>query len=154
VKDFSKTAKPLNELLKKEKGFEWGEIQQKAFEELKQKLVEYPILQHPNFEKPFIVITDASGIGLGVVLSQLNEEGKEIVIAYGSRSLTKAEQNYAITELECLAVVWGIQHFHKYLMSKPFKVITDHSALTGMMKAGKIPKGRRARWVMELQQYD
>ena len=53
-----------------------------------------------------------------------------------------------------MAVKWGIQHFHKYLMNKLFKVITDHSALKDMMKANKILKGRRARWVMELQQYD
>ena len=154
VKGFSKIAKPLHELLKKEKGFEWGEKQQKAFEELKKKLIEYPILSYPNYEKEFILITDASGEGLGAVLSQYNDEGKETVIAYASRGLKPAEKNYPITEQECLAIVWAIEYFHKYLIRKKFTIITDHSALK-TLKTSKIPKtGRRARWMMEIQQYD
>ena len=121
---------------------------------MKGKLVEYPILEYLDFEKEFILITDASGEGLGVVLSQLNDKGKEVVIAYASRSLREAEKNYPITELEGLAVIWGIEHFHKYLIGKKFKIITDHSALK-YIKSSKPPrKGRRSRWMMELQQYD
>lgn len=154
VKNFSKIAKPMSELLKKDKEFEWEERQQKAFEELRDKLVNYPILQHPDYEKEFLVITDASGNGLGAVLSQKDSDGKEYVVAYASRGLRGAEVNYPITELECLAVVWAIQHFHKYLIGRTFKVITDHSALKTLMNVKKIPKGRRARWIMELQQYN
>jgi len=154
VRGFSKIAKPLNELLKKVKQFEWTESQQKAFEELKEKLIQYPILSYPDYEKEFILITDASGRGLGAVLSQLNGDGKEIVIAYASRSLVQAEKNYPITDQECLAIMWAIEHFHKYLIGKKFMIITDHSALK-TLKTAKIPtKGRRARWIMELQQYD
>jgi thymidylate kinase len=120
---------------------------------LKTKLMEKPILDHPNFEKEFILITDASGEGLGAVLAQKNNEDKEYVIAYASRSLVGAEKNYPITELECLAIFWGVQHFHKFLANSRFTIVTDHAALKGLMNA-KIPKGRRARWVMELQQYD
>ena len=105
VEGFSKIAKLLNELLKKENGFKWEERQQKAFEELKERLIKHPILEYPNFEKEFILITDASGEGLGAVLSQLNDQGKEVVIAYGSRSLKPAEKNYVITEQECLAII-------------------------------------------------
>ena len=75
------------------------------------------------------------------------------MIAYASRSLVGAESNYPITELECLAVFWGIQYFHKFLIRRKFTVITDHAALKSLTN-GKIPKGRRARWMMELQQYD
>ncbi|CAB4440181.1 unnamed protein product, partial [Rhizophagus irregularis] len=138
---------------KKEIPFIWGREQQEAFEKLKEKLIQYPILRHPDWKKEFLLITDASGKGLGAVLSQKDEKGKEVVIAYASRSLLPAEENYLITELECLGIVWRIQHFHKYLIDRRFKVITDHSALKGLMNA-KVPKGRRARWVMELQQYN
>ncbi|GET58735.1 retroviral-like aspartic protease 1 [Rhizophagus irregularis DAOM 181602=DAOM 197198] len=128
--------------------------QQKALEELKEKLINYPILQHPNFEKEFILITDASGEGLGAKLEQLDENNREIVISYASRSLVNAEKRYLITELECLAVFWGIKYFHKYLFGRKFKVITDHAALKGFISTSKVPKGRRGRWMMELQQYD
>ncbi|GET58613.1 retroviral-like aspartic protease 1 [Rhizophagus irregularis DAOM 181602=DAOM 197198] len=128
--------------------------QQKALEELKEKLINYLILQHPNFEKEFILITDASGEGLGAILEQLDENNREIVISYASRSLVNAEKRYLITELECLAVFWEIKYFHKYLIGRKFKVITDHAALKGFISTSKVPKGRRGRWMMELQQYD
>ncbi|CAB5185100.1 unnamed protein product [Rhizophagus irregularis] len=153
IKNFARIAKPLYHLVKKDVPFKWTEEQQEAFEELKRRLMEKPVLDYPDFEKEFILITDASGEGLGAVLSQKNKENKEFVIAYASRSLIGAEKNYPITELECLAIFWGIKHFHKFLAGRKFTVITDHSALKGLMNA-KIPTGRRARWVMELQQYD
>ncbi|GET66717.1 hypothetical protein PTSG_12079 [Rhizophagus irregularis DAOM 181602=DAOM 197198] len=110
-----KKSKPLYHLVKKDVPFKWTEKQQEAFEELKIKLMEKPVLDYPNFEKEFILITDASEEGLGAVLSQKNEENKEFVIAYASRSLVGVEKNYPITELECLAIFWGIKHFHKFL---------------------------------------
>src|SRR5581483_7965791 len=125
----------------------------KVFDFLKERMCKAPILIHPNFDKPFILYTDASGTRLGAVLSQIGDDKKEHVIAYASRSLTKAEANYSITDQECLAVVWGIEYFKHYLISKPFTVITDHSALKWLQTA-KMPEGRRARWIMKLQQYD
>jgi hypothetical protein len=153
MKDFSKIAKPLFNLVKKDNKFKWEKEQQKAFDILRTKLTEKPILEYPDFEKEFMLITDASGTGLGAILAQKNEDNKEVVIAYASKSLIGAKKNYPITELECLAVFWGIQYFHKFLVGRKFIVITDHAALKSLTK-GKIPKGRRARWMMELQQYD
>ncbi|CAB4427343.1 unnamed protein product [Rhizophagus irregularis] len=154
VKGYSKIVKPIMELTRKNVPFVWADKQQKALKEIKEKLINYPILQHPNFEKEFILITDASGEGLGAILEQLDENNREIVISYASRSLINAEKNYPITELECLAVFWGIKYFHKYLFGRKFKVITDHAALKGFMSTSKVPKGKRGRWMMELQQYD
>ena len=154
IDGFSKIAKPINNLKKKNVPFEWTEKQEEAFKELKEKLINYPILQHPNFEKEFILITDASGEGLGAILEQLDEKGREIVISYASRNLIEAETRYPITELECLAIVWAIKYFHKYLIGKKFKIITDHAALKGFISTSKVPKGRRGKWMMELQQYD
>jgi hypothetical protein len=153
IKDFSRIAKPITELLKKDIPFHWEEKQQTAFERLKQHLTQAPILQYPDFTKGFILYTDASTKGLGAVLSQQQANGKEGVIAYASRSLNKAEENYSITDLECLAIVWAVKYFQHYLCLQPFKIVTDHSALKWLQTC-KIPTGRRARWIMDLQQYD
>ena len=108
------------------------------------------ILQYPNFDIPFTLYTDASKKGLEAVLSQ-KKQGKEYVIAYASRLTNKAEENYPITDLECLAIVWFIKHFYHYL-SRTFTIVTDHAMLK-WLKTSKMPKGRHARWIMELQQH-
>ncbi|CAB5180558.1 unnamed protein product [Rhizophagus irregularis] len=92
VKGYSKIVKLIMELTRKNVPFVWTDKQQKALEELKKKLINYLILQHPNFEKKFILITDASGEGLGAILEQLDENNREIVISYASRSLVNAEK--------------------------------------------------------------
>ena len=150
IKDFARHAKPLTKLLKKEVPFKWEKGQRIAFERLKERLIKSPILQYPDFQKPFILYTDACKYGLGAVLSQ-KINNQEVVISYASRTTNKAEENYPITDLECLAVVWAVKHFHHYL-SRPFVIVTDHAALK-WLKTSKMPKGRRARWIMELQQY-
>ena len=142
----------MNKLLKKKILFIWTNKQEKAFRILKQKLIEALILQYSDFEKPFILFTDISKIGLRAVLSQLDNEEKEKIIIYASRSLNSAEQNYLIIELECLAVIWAVRYFYKYLLTKSFKIVTDYSVLKTLQIA-KILIGKRAWWIMELQ-YD
>ena len=88
-----------------------------------------PILSYSNFDKPFILNTNASVNGLGVILSQKDAEGKEHPIWFASRTLSPAEKNYHITEQEALAVVWAIKYFRRYLHGSRFLVETDHSAL-------------------------
>ena len=114
-------------------------------ETLKLKLVTAPLLAYPSFDKPFVLETDASGEGIGAVLSQPQEDGKLHPVAYASRSLTKAERNYGITELETLAVVWGITHFHYYLYGNTVTVYTDHSAVRAILETPN-PSGKHARW--------
>src|SRR5215471_6787003 len=128
MKDFSRLADPLYDLLKKDAPYEWTNHQQQSFDFLKQKLIEAPIVRYPDFTKPFFLYTDASGTGLGAVLSQKDAQ-EEYVIAYASRTLSAAERNYGITEQECLAVIWGIKYFRHYLYGSKFTIITDHSAL-------------------------
>ena len=153
IKDFSKIARPMLSLLKKDTPFNWTNKQQQAFEYLKERLVKSPVLKYPDFERSFIIYTDASGTGLGAVLAQEHDDGKEHVIAYASRSMNQAERNYTITDQECLAVIWAVKYFHHYLGLQPFTIVTDHAALK-WLQTSHIPKGRRARWMMELQQYD
>lgn len=152
IKNFSSIARPLHRLLEKNIPYKWEEDQRNAFEILKRHLISAPILRYPDFDRTFYLHTDASGTGLGAILSQIDDKKNEYVVAYASRGLTRPERNYAATELECLAVIWGIEYFHHYLGMKPFIVVTDHSALK-WLETSKL-KGRRARWILRLQPYN
>ncbi len=123
----------MYELTREENGksvpFEWTLTRQKAFKTIKAKLATALIVAHPDFNKPFILYTDASGGGVGAVLHQKDDDGRERIIACVSRTYNKHEKKYSITEQECLAVVWGVEKFKQYFSVKPFKIITDHMAL-------------------------
>jgi len=152
IPEFSTTAAPLTRLTRKNAHWRWGEDEERAFTTLKKSLASSPILACPDFKRRFVLQTDASSTGLGAVLTQHFEEG-ERVIAYASRTLNGAEKNYSATELECLAVVWGIRHFRGYLEGYEFTVVTDHQALRWLQKL-ESPTGRLGRWMLELQQYN
>ena len=115
VPGFSKIATPLHQLLKANSKFVWTEPCQMAFQKLKKVLTHTPVLAYPNFDKAFILHIDASGEWLGTVLEQKEEDGMLHPVAYASRTLTKHERKYGITELEALGVVWALKHFRAYL---------------------------------------
>ena len=96
---------------------------------------------------------DASGEGLGAVLSQKANAGGEQVIAYASRALTKSERKYAATRKEMLALVWGIKHFRPYLYGQSFEVRTDHNSLKWLYSFRE-PEGQIARWLEVLAEYE
>src|SRR5205809_2247026 len=131
----------------------WRTEQEESFKTIKKALTKTPTLIHPDFEKDFILSTAASGYALGAVLEQEGNDKKLHPVGYASKTLTKAEQKYPTTELECFAVLWGVEKFYHYLYGRKFKVITDHQALTWLMKSENSLKGRRARWVLRLQPY-
>jgi transposase InsO family protein len=151
IQNFSRIASPLHTLLKKDAKFEWNEAQEHAFQKLKSKLTTQPILQYPDFTKEFIVTTDASNGGLGAVLSQ-GEVGKDLPVAYASRSLNKAETHYSTSEKELLAIVWALKYFRPYLYGRKFKIVTDHKPLIWLMNV-KDPGSRLLRWRIKLEEY-
>ena len=101
------------------------------------------MLIYPDFEKEFIVHTDASLVAIGGVLSQIGEDGQEHPIAFCSRTLNAHERNYTVTERECLAVIHSYKQFRVYLHGRRFKVVTDHSSLRWLQNL-KEPEGRLA----------
>lgn len=153
ILDFAKIAKPLHKLTEKGVDFLWSDECSKAFEDLKAALQREPVLAYPDFRKPYVLDTDASKDGLGAVLSQVKEDGREHVIAYYSRTLSKQETNYCVTRRELLAIVSAIEHFSAYLYGSKFVLRTDHSALQWLLTF-KNPKDQLARWLAKLQQYD
>ena len=158
VKDFSKICVPLNRLLQKDKKQkfapgDWSEKCQKAFDTLKEALTSPPVLGYANMNKPFVLSTDASGSAIGYILGQVDETGKEQAIAFGGRALHPDEKKWTITELECLAVIVGMETFKHYLKNNKFTVYTDHKALQWLHKT-KDPTGRLGRWVLRIQEFN
>lgn len=152
IPNFSKTAKPLTDLLRKTVPFEWGPNQTKSFNILKEALISEPILQYPDFNREFNLTTDASGYAIGGVLSQ-GQIGKDLPIAYASRLLNRAEQKYSTIEKECLAIVYCTSHFRPYLYGQKFKIITDHKPLVWLHSI-KDPSSRLWKWKLKLSEYE
>ena len=128
IKDFSKIAKPLTNLLEKDASFVFDDECLRAFELLKEKLVSAPIIVAPDWNLPFEIMCDASDYAVGAVLGQRKNKLLH-VIYYASRVLNTAQRNYATTEKELLAVVFAFDKFRSYLVGSKVIVYTDHSAL-------------------------
>ena len=113
-----------------------------------------PVLAFPDFNKSFLLETDASKEGLGVVLSQKQDDGHYHPIAFGSRTLTLSEQNYHSSKLEFLALKWNImEHFKEYLAYAPFMVHTDNNPLAYVLTTSNLDATGH-RWVGALPSYE
>ncbi|KAI8503655.1 retrotransposon-like protein 1 [Branchiostoma belcheri] len=159
IKNFSQIAKPLYDLLSNhapKQPIQWTEEHQRILCQLTEQLTSPPVMAYPDFERPFVLHTDASAQGLGAVLYQQNE-GKLRVIAYGSRTLTQAEKNYHLHsgKLEFLALKWAVtEKFRDYLYYAPsFEVYTDNNPLTYVLSTAKL-NATGHRWVAELADYN
>ncbi|GJW97709.1 putative nucleotidyltransferase, ribonuclease H [Tanacetum coccineum] len=148
VKDFSKTAKSLTELTQKNKKYIWGKDQEPAFQLLKQKLCEAPILAVPEGNDDFVVYCDASHQGLGAVLMQ-----REKVIAYASRQLKPNEENYTTYDLELGVVVFALKNWRHYFYGTKCTVFTDHKSLQHILDQKELNM-RQRRWLELLADYD
>lgn len=154
ISNFADISGPLTDCLKKSnKTFKLNESAKISFEKLKYALSHAPVLAEPNFNKEFVIQCDASRIGVGGVLYQTDEEGREHPIAFVSKKINKAQKNYTVTELECLAAIVCVNRFRPYIEGLPFRIITDHSSLKWLMSQRDL-SGRLARWSLKLQRYD
>ena len=151
IPGFSSIALPLTEAtsLKSPNQIRWTQSMESAFNTLRDTLCDHTQLTIPSPEDCFLLATDASGKGIGAVLS-VTRSGAHLPVAYFSRKLTGAEHNYAITELECLALVKAVEHFGHYLVGRHFVVTTDHKALEALQTSKRLT-GRLARWALSLQ---
>ncbi|XP_062527581.1 uncharacterized protein LOC134199889 [Bombyx mori] len=152
IPEFSKTAKSLTSLLKKDTTFTWNNEQQLAFETLKNRLISPPLLIYPDFTKPFTLTCDASNYAISAILSQ-GDPNRDKPIAYASRTLNKSEINYNVTEKELLAIMYGCKTFRPYLYGQKFKIITDHNPLKWLFNH-KDPSSKMQRWRLKLEEYD
>lgn len=152
IDQFAQKSAPLTNLLRKGVKYNIKEDQMKSFIILKECLISAPILMFPDYTKRFIIRTDASRKGIGGVLLQEADDKLEHPIHFVSRSLSKAENNYGITDLEGTAVHYCVKQFKYYIEGNPFETIvyTDHKPLVGLFKNKEPTNGRHARWCIDL----
>nr|AAX96704.1 retrotransposon protein, putative, Ty3-gypsy sub-class [Oryza sativa Japonica Group]ABA92965.1 retrotransposon protein, putative, Ty3-gypsy subclass [Oryza sativa Japonica Group] len=148
IEGFSEIARPMTQLLKKEKKFVWSEQCQESFEQLKEKLTSAPILVLPNIRKDFVIYCDASRQGLGGVLMQ---DGK--VVAYASRQLRPHEENYPTHDLELAAVVHALKIWRHYLIGNHCDIYTDHKSLKYIFTQSDLNL-RQRQWLELIKDYD
>ena len=160
IKGYAKRARPLHKLTSgknakhKNQKVVWNIRCNDSFEALKSICSECPVLAYADYTKPFVLHTYASTTGLGVVLYQKQEDGKERVIAYASRTLNKSEQNYDAHKLKFLALKWAItDRFHEYLYGATFDMYTDNNPPTYILSTAKLD-AMGYRWVASLGPYN
>ncbi|GBL60345.1 Retrovirus-related Pol polyprotein from transposon 297 [Araneus ventricosus] len=155
VKNFSVIAAPLTNVLKgkvKRESIIWTKECNHAFEELKRRLTKKPVLYAPDYKKEFIIQSDASDLGMGVVLSQRDAENEEHPVLYLSKTFSDAERKYSATERECAAIIYAIKKLKYYLDGQIFTIETDHNPL-GWLKSNAGSNPRLMRWSLELQPF-
>ncbi|GKE08772.1 pol protein [Tanacetum coccineum] len=148
IQDFSKIASSLTKLTRKNARFEWGEDQEIAFQVLKQKLSQAPVLVLPEGNDDMEVYCDASSNGLGCVLMQRGR-----VIAYASRQLKKHEEEYPTHDLELAAVVFALKLWRHYIYGVKIKIFTDHKSLKYFFYQRDLNM-RQRRWLDLVKDYD
>ena len=165
IKGFAKIAAPLYNLTsgdnkdKKSEHVDLSPEAHEAFDHLKAACLQAPILAFPDFNKPFLLEMDASGRGLGAVLSQKQADGQYHPIAYASRVMNETEQRYHSNKQEFLALKWAVtEQFHEYLSPygknrNEFVVCTDNNPLTYIFSSANLDAAGQ-RWVAHLASYN
>ena len=150
IHKFADIAAPLYQLTNKGALFKWTESCHLAFNQLKHKLTEAPVLVYPHFgpsAEQFVLQTDASATGIGAIL----EQGGHVVV-YSSRTLSSSERNYSVIQRECLAIIFALTQFQHHLLGCKFSLLTDHASLQ-WLSSQKI-ECLLARWALSFQEYD
>jgi len=153
IRSYSNIARPMNKLLQKNRQFEWTPEVQKAFDELKKRFTDEPVLMMPNTTKPFQIECDASKYASGAVLSQLDINGDRHPCTFILKTFSPTERNYEIYDQELLSVIRVLTEWRHYLQGSPHEitVYTDHKNLTYFRKAQNLNR-RQARWSLLLHQ--
>ncbi|KAL3999724.1 growth arrest and DNA-damage-inducible protein [Sarotherodon galilaeus] len=154
IPSFAERSTALNDLTKGSapNKVRWTEDCEQAFRDLKEAVCTHPVLHSPDFNKPFILQTDASGVGLGAVLQQ-EVDGERRPVVFLSRKLLDRETRYSTVEKECLAMKWAIEALRYYLLGRHFTLETDHRALQWLNRM-RDANARIAGWYLSLQPYD
>ncbi|MES9881311.1 MAG: RNase H-like domain-containing protein [Sedimenticola sp.] len=133
IPDVSSVTAPLRQILEDKFDFTWEEPQETAFNQLKGLLSKEPVLKFYDPDRELKISADASQTGIGAVLLQKYDDAW-LPVAYGSRSMNKAETRYAHIEKEVLAMTFACERFHQYIFGQDIQIETDHKPLLGIFK--------------------
>ena len=147
--ELQKLLKPIYELIKKGRPFLWGDEQQKAFDEIKSRLLKPPVLSMPDRRGRFLLYSDTSKFATGNALCQV-QGGKPKLIAYTSKRMPEAPKNYSITELEMCSLAINIAHFAHLWKRVDFDAVVDHLAIAHIMKSKMEPATNRRKRLLEI----
>ena len=153
IKDFSLIAEPLTRLTKKNSRFQWTPVEQKAWQNIKDSLASAPVLSHPDLDKPFWLITDASAYCIGAILAQKDDEGKMHPVSFGSSILSETQRRWSTVQRELYALVHFCEKYSTFLLNREFHVITDNKSLLHLDKFKATKNDRLWRWFETLQNY-
>ena len=151
ISDKTNILEPLNELLKEGVPFHWDIYQERAFNKIKEKIQNAPVLSHYDPTNKIIISADSSSYGLGAVLLQENRE----VVSFASRTLNNSEKNYAQIEKECLALTWAVHKFRDYVVGINITMETDHKPLLQILQTKPLDdlSPRLLRFRLQLMRY-
>jgi hypothetical protein len=155
ISHYSELARPLNDLTKKDKKFEWSTKCQEAFDTMKKQFMEELVLLMPDQSKPFQIESDASNVATGAVLTQLDSNGDRHPVAFLSKTFSKTERKYEIYDRELLGIIWALKKWRHYIQGSGHTTIvySDHKNLTYFWTAQKL-NDRQARWLLYLSGFD
>src|SRR6202789_1534052 len=155
IRKFSDVARPLNDLLKKDKVFDWTDKCQQSFDDLKRRFTEEPVLMMPDHSRPFQIEADASKYASGAVLTQCDVNGDQHPVAFISKTFSPAERNYEIYDRELLAIIRALEEWRHYIQGSSHQtiVLSDHKNLMYYREAKKLNR-RQARWSLYLSEFD
>src|ERR1700678_4740712 len=158
IHQFSKLARPLNNLTKKDKNFEWTDECQNAFDTLKKmkkKFTKEPVLMMPDHSKPLQIESDASKVATGAVLTQLDSNGDRHPCAFISKTFSPTERNYEIYDREVLGIIRALEEWRHYIQGSGHTTVihSDHKNLTYFRTAQKLNR-QQARWSLYLSEFD
>jgi hypothetical protein len=155
ISHYSKLARPLNDLMKKDKKFEWTTECQGAFDTMKKRFTEVPVLLMPDQSKPFQIESDTSKVATGMVLTQLDLNGDWHPVAFLSKTFSETKRKYEIYDRELLGIIRALKEWRHYIQGSGHTTIvySDHKNLTYFWTAQKL-NDRQARWLLYLSGFD
>lgn len=154
VGDFGTLVEPMQKLMRQDQAFVWGEEQKAAFQNIKEELSKQPALGFYSLTDKLLVYADASPVAMGAILIQIGQDGQPRIISYASKSFSPYERKLSQTDKEAIALAWGCERFHLYLVGRDFDLMTDHKPLEVILGPRHRSSPRLERLQLRLQAYN